>query len=81
MRNFQKFLGDNCLRKKLNTLGDNIYNLRKKNNLSQEQLARLVEVTRKNISNWELKETSPNIEQLKLLSKILNVSINELSNK
>lgn len=59
-------------------LGENIYNLRKKNNLSQEQLGELAGVTRQTISNWELCETTPNTEQLKLLSKAFNISIDEL---
>ena len=59
-------------------LGENIYNLRKSKKLSQEQLAELVNVTRQTISNWELGETATNPEQLKLLSKSLNISIDEL---
>ena len=61
-------------------LGDNILKLRKDCKLSQEQLAEKIDVTRQTISNWELGETSPNPEQLKLLSKALNVSIDELLN-
>ena len=61
-------------------LGDNIFKLRKECKLSQEQLAEKVNVTRQTISNWELGETSPNPDQLKLLSKALNVSIDELLN-
>ena len=61
-------------------LGDNILKLRKDCKLSQEQLAEKVDVTRQTISNWELGEISPNPEQLKLLSKSLNVSIDELLN-
>ena len=61
-------------------LGNNILKLRKDCKLSQEQLAEKVDVTRQTISNWELGETSPNPEQLKLLSKALNVSIDELLN-
>ena len=59
-------------------LGQNILELRKKNGLSQEQLGEKVNVTRQTISNWELEETTPNPEQLKLLSKVLNVSIDDL---
>lgn len=59
-------------------LGENILKLRKKCNLSQEQLGEKVNVTRQTISNWELGETQPNPEQLKLLSKALNTSIDEL---
>ena len=59
-------------------LGQNILELRKKNGLSQEQLGEKVNVTRQTISNWELEETAPNPEQLKLLSKVLNVSVDDL---
>lgn len=59
-------------------LGEKILELRKKNGFSQEQLGEKINVTRQTISNWELGETSPNPEQLKLLSKVLNVSIDEL---
>lgn len=59
-------------------LNENIYNLRKKKKISQEDLAEKVEVTRQTISNWELGSTSPNPKQLILLSKALNVSVDEL---
>lgn len=59
-------------------LGDNILKLRKQKGLSQEELGELTSVTRQTISNWELGETSPNPEQLKLLSNALNISIDEL---
>ncbi len=59
-------------------IGKKILNLRKKYHLSQEQLSEKVKVTRQTISNWELGETTPSAEQLKLLSKALNVSIDEL---
>lgn len=58
--------------------GDMISKLRKKGRLSQEQLAEKIGVTRQTISNWELGETQPNPEQLKLLSKTFNISIDEL---
>ena len=35
------------------TLGENIYNLRKKKGISQEQLGEQIGVTRQTISNWE----------------------------
>ena len=59
-------------------LGEKIFELRKKAGLSQEQLGEKINVTRQTISNWELGETSPNPEQLKLISKELNVSVDEL---
>ena len=60
------------------SLGENILKLRKQNALSQEQLGEQIDVTRQTISNWELGETSPNPEQLKQLSKVFNISIDEL---
>lgn len=59
-------------------LGKNILELRKKQGLSQEQLGEKINVTRQTISNWELEETSPNPEQLKSLSKVLNTSVDSL---
>ncbi len=59
-------------------LGDNISKLRKKKGLSQEELGERIGVTRQTISNWELGETGPNPDQLKLLSKELSISIDEL---
>lgn len=59
-------------------LGENIYKLRKLKGLSQEILAEKVNVSRQTISNWELGETSPNPEQLKVLSNIFDVSVDEL---
>ena len=53
------------------SLGNMILELRKKKGLSQEQLGEKVNVTRKTISNWELNETTPNPEQLKLTICIL----------
>ena len=61
-------------------LGNKIMTLRKKNNLSQEDLAEKVGVTRQTISKWELEETAPDINQAKKLSMIFNVSLDELVN-
>ncbi len=55
-----------------------LYELRVKNGLSQDELAEKVFVTRQAVSRWETGETIPNIETLKLLSKLYNVSINTL---
>ena len=50
-------------------LGENIFNLRKKQGLSQEQLGEIINVTRQTISNWELGETQPNPEQLMMFKQ------------
>ena len=56
-------------------LGNKIMTLRKKNNLSQEDLAEKVGVTRQTISKWELEETTPDINQARKLSMIFNISL------
>ena len=57
---------------------DMIRELRTKNGLSQDELAEKVFVTRQAVSRWENGETTPNIDTLKLLSKLFDVSINTL---
>lgn len=59
-------------------LGKGIQELRKKYNLSQEELADKVGVARQTISKWELNETSPDLKQSKQLSKIFDVSLDGL---
>ena len=55
-----------------------ILELRNRSGLSQEELAEKVFVTRQAVSRWETGDTVPNTETLKLLSKLFDVSINEL---
>ena len=52
--------------------------LREKNNLTQEEIAERLCVTRQAVSRWETGETQPNTDTLKLLSREFNVSINTL---
>lgn len=60
-------------------LGNKILELRKKEKLSQEELAEKINVTRQTISKWELNETAPDIKQVKELSKIFKISLDELT--
>ena len=59
-------------------IGNKILELRKKLNITQEDLADKVGVSRQTISKWELGETSPDLKQAKELSKVFNVSLDEL---
>ena len=59
-------------------LGNQIHELRKKYNLSQEKLAEKVGVARQTISKWELGETAPDIKQAQALSQIFDVRLDEL---
>lgn len=61
-----------------NTLGKRIATLRKEKNLKQEDLAQMLNISPQAISKWENDLTSPDISILPELSKILNISIDEL---
>ena len=51
---------------------------RKKNNLSQEELAEKIGVSRQAISKWERAEASPDTDNLILLAKLYGVSLDEM---
>ncbi|MEB7658316.1 helix-turn-helix domain-containing protein [Mammaliicoccus vitulinus] len=59
-------------------LSKQIIHLRKEFNLSQEDLAEKVFVSRQSISNWERGKSYPDIESLLLLSNIFDVSLDHL---
>lgn len=60
-------------------LGNKILELRKSHNLSQEQLAEKLQVSRQTISKWELNETVPDIKQAQKLAKLFGVSLDNLT--
>ncbi len=57
---------------------DVLLNIRKKHNLSQDEMAKKLYVTRQAVSRWENGETVPNTDTLKIISKAFGVSINTL---
>ena len=57
---------------------EKLYELRKKEGLSQEELAEKVNVSRQTISKWEMGQSSPEMEKLVNLSKIFDISLDEL---
>lgn len=61
-------------------LGDMIVEKRKALNLSQEQLAEQLNVSRSAVAKWETNKGIPDIENLKALSKKLDISIDHLLN-
>lgn len=58
--------------------GNRISSLRKNRNLSQEDLAELLNVSRQTISKWENQEVLPDAYNLIGLSQIFKISIDEL---
>ena len=59
-------------------VGKQIQHYRKKKNLSQDDLAEIIFVSRQSISNWERGATYPDIQNLLLLSKVFEVSLDKL---
>ena len=55
-----------------------LYELRKKHNLSQEELAERLGVSRQAVSKWERSEASPDTDNLIALAKIYDLSLDEL---
>lgn len=60
------------------TLGEKLKSARKSAGLTQEQLAEKLLVSRQAITKWEADKGMPDIENLKQLSKLLNISIDYL---
>lgn len=59
-------------------IANRLVQLRKQNNLSQEQLAEKIGVSRQAVSKWERSEASPDTDNLILLARLYNVSLDEL---
>ena len=59
-------------------LSEKIIMLRKKYGWSQEELAERLDISRQSVSKWETDSAIPDIEKLKLLAEIFEVSITEL---
>ena len=59
---------------------DNLVELRKYHDLSQEELADMIGVSRQTLSKYETGESLPDIEKCKLLADAFGVSIDDLLN-
>ena len=60
------------------TLGEKIKEARKQAGLSQEQCAEKMHEARSAVAKWETDKGLPDIGNLKVMSKLLNVSIDHL---
>ena len=65
-------------RKKRNMFKDNLISLRKMNNLSQEELADKIGVTRQTLSKYETGESLPDIDKCRALADVFEVSLDDL---
>lgn len=57
---------------------EKLQELRKQNNLTQQELADALYVSRTAISKWESGRGYPNIDSLKAISKYFSISLDEL---
>ena len=59
---------------------DNLVELRKIHDMSQEELADKIGVSRQTLSKYETGESLPDIEKCKLIADVFGVSIDDLLN-
>lgn len=59
-------------------LKEKLIKLRKDNNLTQDELAEKLYISRQTVSNWENGRTYPDIETLILISNKFNISLDDL---
>ena len=59
---------------------ENLVRLRKINQMTQEDIAEAVGVSRQAVAKWESGETIPDLEKCKLLAELFGVSLDDLAN-
>ena len=59
---------------------DNLLQLRKLKNLTQEDIAERIGVSRQAVAKWESGDTMPDLEKSRLLAEVLEVSLDDLAN-
>ena len=59
---------------------NNLVNLRKLKNMTQETIAERVGVSRQAVAKWEAGETVPDLEKCKILAELFEVSLDDLAN-
>ena len=60
------------------TIGEKLVKLRKEQNLTQEQFAEVLQVSRQSVSKWELNTAYPDTEKLIRISKLFDCSLDYL---
>lgn len=60
------------------TVGEKITKLRKEQNLTQEQFAEILKVSRQSVSKWERDDAYPDTEKLIKISKLFDCSLDYL---
>jgi len=60
------------------TIGERLYNLRKERNMSQEDLANVLDVSRQTVSKWETGESMPDFNKICPLCEYFGITSDEL---
>jgi transcriptional regulator with XRE-family HTH domain len=60
------------------SFGERLYELRKRKNISQEELAEILDVSRQSISKWENDKAYPEMTRLLFMSEYFDVSLDYL---
>lgn len=60
------------------TIGETIKKERVEHDLTQEELAKKMNISRQTVSKWEVGTSLPNIEQLTQLAELFNLSLDNL---
>lgn len=63
------------------SLGENLQFLRKRENMTQEQLAETLEVSRQSVSKWESDNTYPETDKLLQLAELFHCTLDDLMRK
>ena len=61
-----------------NKIGNNIKTLRKKNRMTQEQMAKKLYLKRQTLSNYEIGKRVPDIYELVKIADLFDISLDEL---
>lgn len=59
-------------------IGEKIFELRKEKNLSQEEVAEKLNVTRQTVSKWETNQSTPDLDKIMPLCELFGISTEEL---
>ena len=60
------------------TIGERLLNLRKQKNLSQEELANILDVSRQTVSKWETDQSTPDFDKIVPLCNYFGITTDEL---
>lgn len=62
----------------MNNLGERLFELRKAKNLSQEEVADKLNVTRQSVSKWETNQSTPDLDKIVPLCELFEITTEEL---